>query len=110
MIRQQVLAGILWPEREPTYGGYSAKFKARPVRVKNATEDAFFDVVEPPLTSRGFLRLQMLRFFLFRIGHRLGPRGAAYVLRECAKRTGDTARDEKHGELSGKSNSHGHLS
>src|ERR1700723_719196 len=105
MIRQQVLAGILGPEREPTSGGYSPKFKARPVRVKNATEDAFFDVVEPPLTARGFLRLQMLRFFLFRIGHRLGPRGAAtgdsLVLRQCAKGTCYADGNEQHAELSG---------
>ena len=114
MIRQQILPGILWSERESTPCGYSAKFEARPVDVKKVVDYFFLYVIKLLLTSRRFLWLQMLRFFPFRIGHCLGARGAAIdnssVLRECAKATRSNARNQKHYELSGKSNSHGHLS
>src|ERR1700679_1502730 len=114
MIGQQVLPSVLWPERESASRGYSAKFEGRPVRVKNLPKDIFLDMVELSLALRGFLRLQMLRLFLFRIGHRLGPRGAAtgdsLVLRQCAKGTCYADGNEQHAELSGKSISHGQLS
>ena len=114
MIGQQVLPRVLWPERKSASRGYSAKFESRPVRVKNRPKDVFLDMVEFSLTLRGFLRLQMLRFFLFRIGHCLGPRGAAtgssLVLCLCAKGTRYADGNEQHAELSGKSISHGQLS
>jgi hypothetical protein len=114
VIRQQVLPGILWPERKSAPGGYSAKFEGGSVRIKNRPKDILFDMVELSLTLRGFLRRQMLCFFLFRIGHCLGPRGAAtgrsLVLRLCAKGTRNADGKEQHAELFGKSISHGQLS
>src|SRR3984957_15440236 len=112
MIRKQVLTRILRSERESAARRDSAKFKSRPVRVKNAAKDAFFDVVELQFSPRRFLRLQMLRFCLLRIDDRLGPRSAAVgsscILRARAQRTRNAAGDEKHGELSDNSNSHGY--
>src|ERR1700722_10214048 len=111
MIGQKILTRVLRPERESASRGYSTKFEGRPVYVENGLDNIFFDVVKLPLTPRSLLRLQMLRFFLLRIGHCLGARGVAIddscVLRACAKRTRHAARNDKHGELSGKSNSHG---
>src|ERR1700685_257185 len=114
MVCKQALACVLWTQRESASRGYPAKFEGRPVCVKNRPEYIFLVVIKFPLTARRFLWRQMLRFFLFRIGDRLGPRGSGIgnsrVLRACAKRNRNTACDEKNGELSVKSNSHGHLS
>src|ERR1700733_9557083 len=114
MIGQQVLPSVLWPERASASRGYSAQFEGRPVRVKNRPKDIFLAMVKLSLASRWCLRLQMLRFFLFRIGHCLAPRGAAtgssLVLRQCAKGTRYADGNEQHAELSGKSISHGQLS
>src|SRR5580692_3492555 len=72
VVCQQILLGILWPERESSAGGYSAKSEARTVRVKDAVKDVVLNVVELPLTPRRLLRDQMHCFFLFRIDHGLG--------------------------------------
>src|SRR5271163_1511809 len=105
MIRQQILTRVLGPEREAASRGYSATFEARPIRIKNRPDYSFLEMVELPLTLGRFLRLQMLRFFLLRIGHRLGTRRSATdsscILRRHAKRTRNPAGNKKNGELSG---------
>jgi hypothetical protein len=114
VVCQQILPRILRPERESASGGYSAKLERRPVRIKDAVEYVFLDVVELSLTAGWFLRHQMVRFFLLSIDNRLGSgsvsANSSSILREGVKRTGNRARDEKHGELSDKSNSHRQLS